>query len=208
MFYSHIDSALAEQGFFIVDNFLEDSAYRSLLAAAKKMDAAGLYKKAKIGRDLNASHQDAVRTDRICWLEDTSTDAAINAYFSKMQALANTLNQSLFLSLSQFEAHFAIYQPGTFYRKHVDQFANTQDRQISCVYYLNEDWQKSFSGELKLYNKQQQLIAEVAPEGNRFICFRSDLPHEVCETNVTRYSIAGWMKTGSDALAFTRALST
>ena len=44
---------------------------------------------------------------------------------------------------------------------------------------------------------QDELIQDITPCGNRFICFKSELPHEVCLTLQTRYSIAGWMKTRS-----------
>ena len=50
-------------------------------------------------------------------------------------------------------------------------------------------------GQLNLYNQQDELIRAVFPEGNRFICFNSELPHEVALTHQTRYSITGWMKT-------------
>lgn len=105
------------------------------------------------------------------------------------------LNHALYLSLHEFETHFAIYQPGSFYKKHVDQFQSTKNRKISCVYYLNEQWQPSFGGKLNLYSPQDELLSEVIPLGNRLICFNSELPHEVELTHCTRYSIAGWMKT-------------
>jgi SM-20-related protein len=87
--------------------------------------------------------------------------------------------------------------PNGFYKKHVDQFATTKDRRISCVYYLNENWQPDFGGELTLYNTQDELLTHVQPLGNRFVCFNSDMPHEVCTAYQTRYSIAAWLKVRS-----------
>ena len=121
-------------------------------------------------------------------------DNAVNTYLSEIKKLSETLNQSLFLGLVDYEAHFSIYQPNNFYKKHVDQFATTQDRRISCVYYLNDEWREAFGGELKLYNKTDQLLANIMPIGNRFVCFNSDIPHEVCTAHQTRYSIAAWLK--------------
>ncbi|MBI2785834.1 MAG: 2OG-Fe(II) oxygenase, partial [Legionella longbeachae] len=81
-----------------------------------------------------------------------------------------------------------------------DQFASQKTRKISCVYYLNSNWQLEFGGELKIYDEEGQLLQNVLPIENRFICFSSELPHEVCLTHQPRYSITGWMKTRSLSL--------
>jgi SM-20-related protein len=97
--------------------------------------------------------------------------------------------------------HFAVYAPGSFYKRHVDQFATTKTRKISCVYYLNEKWLEEYQGELTLYDKENNLLQNVLPIGNRLICFNSELPHEVNPTLQTRYSITTWMKTRNDNLS-------
>lgn len=132
----------------------------------------------------------------IYWIDDgESTPILLQVYLSKTQQVAQLLNQSLFLGLFEFKTHFAIYQPGTYYKKHIDEFATTKDRKISFVYYLNQNWTDEMGGQLNLYNQQDELIRAVFPEGNRFICFNSELPHEAALTHQTRYSITGWMKT-------------
>ncbi|WP_347252006.1 2OG-Fe(II) oxygenase [Legionella sp.] len=197
-----LENNIYNQGFHIIDNFLEPQHYALLRTKAELMDSQGQFKSAKIGHRLEAMPNADIRRDKIYWLNDDATDSAISTYFSKIQWIAKTLNQTLFLGLVDFETHFAIYQPGSFYRKHVDQFTSTQERRISCVYYLNENWQEDYAGQLNLYSKDNQLITSVLPLGNRFICFSSDLPHEVCETTQTRYSIAGWLKTRSMSVVF------
>jgi SM-20-related protein len=192
-----IADEIYSKGFYIIDNFLEQATYQKLRETAELMNSKGYFKAAKIGNQLNTTHHSDIRNDRICWLDEERANEALNLYFLKVRALAKVLNQSLFLGLVDFESHFSIYQPGSFYKIHVDQFITTQERRISCVYYLNENWQEAFAGQLKLYDSDKQLLAAVLPEANRFICFSSDLPHEVCETHETRYSIAGWMKTRS-----------
>lgn len=190
-----IDDKLHDHGFAIIDNFLAQKDYESLTATAKSMHENGQFRSAKIGHQLDAKQNSTIRKDKLCWLEENSKNSAIEAYTKKMHAISEHLNRSLFLGLNEFEAHFAIYPPGAFYKKHIDQFNSTKTRRISCVYYLNENWQNDFGGELKLYSQDDRLLATVLPEANRFICFNSDLPHEVCETKRTRYSIAAWMKT-------------
>lgn len=192
-----IEEEICDKGFCIVDNFLCQDDYLRLVSTAKGLYCKGQFRSAKIGQLFDAGHHSTIRNDQICWLEEECSDQAMKRYFSKIHALTKLLNQSLFLSLTSFETHFAIYQPGSFYRKHIDQFAKNKERQISCVYYLNESWQDDYAGQLKLYDHHDQLLANVLPQGNRFICFKSDLPHEVCETKEIRYSIAGWLKTRS-----------
>ena len=192
-----IAEEIYNKGFHIIDNFLDETSFANLRETAEQRLSGGDFRQAKVGKQSGAAHHFDIRKDSICWLDEDENDAALCVYFSKIRELAQTLNRALFLGLVDFETHFAVYQPGSFYKKHVDQFTNTQNRRISCVYYLNAHWQESFAGQLKLYDCEDQLLAQVLPEANRFICFRSELPHEVSETLNTRYSIAGWMKTRS-----------
>ncbi len=177
-------------GFHIMDNFLAEQDYRALLNHIQKQDSLGILSPAKIGK--NAQLQTAIRGDKIHWLEQNNR--VFNAYFLIIEQLRLSLNKALFLGLTEFETHTAIYESGAFYKKHVDQFATTQTRRISCVYYLNQNWQPEHGGELVLYNKDHEMIQCIQPIKNRFACFMSDLPHEVSITTQKRYSITGWLK--------------
>ncbi|MCW8409564.1 2OG-Fe(II) oxygenase [Legionella sp. PATHC035] len=191
---------LCTQGFYIIEGFLEANQCRSLRQIAQELYEQGLFRGAKIGRRLDSHHNEIIRADEIFWLDEYEGNPTIQIFLKQMQHLAQILNQSLFLGLHEFETHFAAYQPGTFYKKHVDQFATQKTRKISCVYYLNDNWQPEYGGELKLYNTEDQLLKKVLPSENRLICFNSELPHEVCVTHQPRYSITGWMKTQSSCL--------
>ncbi|MGL6028883.1 MAG: 2OG-Fe(II) oxygenase [Legionella sp.] len=186
---------LCTKGFYICDEFLQPADYQALRLQAEDLYAKGLFRSARIGRNLHNQRNEQIRSDEICWLEEDTGNQALAAYLEQTTLIATQLNQELFLSLAEFETHFALYQPGTFYKKHLDQFAATKTRKISCVYYLNDDWQASWGGQLILYNREDEVLAEVNPQGNRFICFNSELPHEVKQTNSARYSLTGWMKT-------------
>ncbi len=186
---------LYSQGFHIIDDFLDESIFHSLRELAETSFNKDKFQDARIGSGSRSSHHSEIRNDKILWLDEQNAEEPLSQYFCKINSLRQILNQSLFLGLADFETHFARYQPGSFYKKHVDQFAHSKDRRISCVYYLNNLWQKSFGGELNLYDCQNNLLASVLPQANRFICFSSDLPHEVSITQEIRYSLAGWMKT-------------
>ena len=192
--HTQLADDLCSTGFHIIDNFLQPTSYHALREALETTYQQGSFKPAKIGQKQEKADNTAIRGDQIFWLDKPSSNHAINEFFTHIDMLCATLNHSLFLGLIDYEAHFAIYQPNNFYKKHIDQFSTKKDRRISCVYYLNDDWQPAFGGELNLYDPQDQLLSSIMPIANRFVCFNSDLPHEVCTAYQTRYSIATWLK--------------
>jgi len=182
---------LEGQGFSIQDNFLPRELYQNLLA---DIDHAKLIP-ARIGKGNLPNVNESIRSDKIAWLEQNTLTSAEESYLKTMEDLRLAINQTLFLGLFDFEAHYAVYAPGSFYQKHVDQFRQNTTRQISVIYYLNDDWQSSAGGELKLYDSQDNLLQTIAPMGNRLVCFLSDsFPHEVCVTQQIRKSITGWFR--------------
>lgn len=206
MNYESLLQNLCTQGFHIIEGLLDPLECQSLRSQAQKMYDQGLFRGAKIGLQLESHKNESIRKDEIFWLEGNETQPAIKAFLNQIHQLAQIINQSLFLSVQEFETHFALYQPGAYYKKHRDQFANKKNRKISFVYYLNKDWHSDFGGELKLYNKEDELIQAVLPEENRFICFNSELVHEVCLTHQPRYSITGWMKTRPNTQAISKSI--
>lgn len=187
------------QGYCIVDNYLDISCLNGLQAHVHSLYNNGSLSQSKIGRQQNSTLNAKIRNDEIFWLEENSANDNVSSYFAALNDLKLHLNQTLFLGLMRYEAHFAAYQPGSFYKKHVDQFKSNQDRKISCVYYLNTEWEPEFGGELILYDQEDVVLERILPTANRLVCFTSDMPHEVLTTRQhTRYSIAGWFKTRPD----------
>jgi SM-20-related protein len=185
---------LCTRGFHIIDLFLTPEQAQTLKHLAEERYEQGLFQRAKIGLKTKLHKNDAIRTDDILWLENEH-NPVLHMFLEKIQQLISLLNHALFLSISEFEVHFAYYQPGSFYKKHVDQFIQQKNRKISFVYYLNKDWKDTYGGALVLYDKEGQVLQQVMPLENRFICFNSELPHEVLVTHQYRYSITGWLKT-------------
>lgn len=185
---------LCEQGYHLIDHFLPDQqmiALRNLILTLQEQDRL---QPAQIGRLANKQQEIRIRNDHICWLDHAAEELAVQNYLATIEILRQQLNQALYLSLIEFEAHFAVYSPGNFYKKHVDQFQTTQARKISCVYYLNEAWTEEDGGLLTLYSHDDHLLQQIMPIANRFVCFMSELPHEVSAANRVRYSITGWLK--------------
>lgn len=190
----NIEDAIYNQGYHIIDDFLEEHYHKRLQNIIKTFDEEGLLKQAKIGHLKGHMQNLMIRRDKIHWIDEWHEDEAIQVYIHRLNGLSKLLNESLFLGLHDFEAHFAIYKAGDFYKKHVDQLHNTSERRISCVYYLNDQWNDLYGGELKLYHTNGHALATIMPESNRFVCFKSELPHEVAVTSHPRYSIAAWLK--------------
>lgn len=186
---------LCEQHFAIIDNFLLPSEFQALIELATAYYTDGQFKQARIGSGDETQRIENIRRDEICWLPPNHEHPAILPYYAAIQCLIKTLNENLYIGLYDFETHFAIYQPGDFYTKHVDQFKGANTRQISCVYYLNTHWVPAHGGELQLYTPENNQLAIISPLSNRFVCFRSHLPHEVYTTHQTRLTLTSWLKT-------------
>jgi Rps23 Pro-64 3,4-dihydroxylase Tpa1-like proline 4-hydroxylase len=52
------------------------------------------------------------------------------------------LNATCYTGITDYEFHYTLYEKGSFYKKHFDQFRNNDSRQYSMIMYLNTNWQK------------------------------------------------------------------
>lgn len=189
---------LAHQGFTVIDNYLPPELVQALRLQALRLRDKGIMHQASIGRDENNQIISEVRGDSIYWLDDSGQSPEQNTYIACMQALQEQLNRQFFLGLFEFECHFAVYDPGAVYLKHLDQFKGQQERQISAVLYLNEEWQQADGGELRLYldDGKTPAYTDIAPLGGRLALFLSGrFYHEVLPARRTRISLTGWFRT-------------
>ena len=188
--YSKITDALVEDGYIIVKNALDDELSSSLhVEACSEKD----FKRAGISGKSDLHVDNDRRRDKIHWL--SSTCRAQNEFLEFTEGLKEYLNRELYLGLTYYESHFAIYDEGDFYETHLDCFKNSKNRVVTTVYYLNEDWEKDDGGELVVYDEDNSFLAKVAPQANTLIVFMSEkFPHEVLPTCKKRYSIAGWYR--------------
>lgn len=113
---------LSEHGWMTLDvaSALGLPLLASLASEVSLLDRSDAMKKAGIGRGTDLTRDRSVRRDRIAWLQGiTAPQAALFDFFETIRA---GLNQRLFLGLKRFEAHYATYQAGDFYKKHLDGF--------------------------------------------------------------------------------------
>ena len=158
------------------------------LYADKQMLAAG------IGNNTALQHDKLIRSDRIYWLDRSHDNPSEIAFFELMDSFVSYLNSTCYTGITGYEFHYALYEKGSFYKKHLDQFKNNKSRAFSMIMYLNVDWQEKDGGELCIYHSDHQQL--IAPINGTCVFFKSsELEHEVLMTHQPRLSITGWLKT-------------
>jgi len=188
---------LCENGWisFDITPWLGPELLRALQQEIIVLDQSDALKIAGIGRGSAAVQDRSVRRDKIAWLQGSTPSQA--ALFDFLDNLRTGLNQRLFLGLKRFEAHYATYHCGDFYKPHVDSFQGRASRIVSLVLYLNDDWQSTDGGALRIYSRGSEGDAGglVLPEAGRVALFMSEeIRHEVLEAHRTRYSLACWFR--------------
>jgi SM-20-related protein len=182
---------LAEKDIVIVDDFITEDLYKTIMSFFIAMEESEHLKKAGIGASQDYQIQKEVRGDLIYWL-DPEKDYQLTPFFALIDELRKKLGMYCFISLAGSEFHLAKYPTGSKYERHIDQFNNSSNRQITVLIYLNKDWKKGNGGELKVYKKEGDYLVE--PIAKRLLMFKSDIiEHEVLPTNVPRYSLSGWL---------------
>lgn len=196
--FSQIIDDIAERGWSVQPHFFEDDYLKSLSEEVRVFWREGGFREARIGTKIAQQIRPEIRSDFIYWLEPENLTDLQRIYWDRIDNLRLSLNRELYLGLQSFEAHFAVYPPGSFYKKHIDQFRSVQYRLISCILYLNFSWKESDGGQLRIYldSKDESVgYTEVYPEAGTFVCFRSDtVYHEVLPGSRERFSLTGWLR--------------
>jgi SM-20-related protein len=191
--FDSIADNLAEHGYAIEDQFLSQKEIEAILKLEDIRNATDVFKKAGIGKQNTLQVNESIRGDYIQWIDKKDSPAAIKAYLKKLEQLIQFLNQTLFLSLKDFEVHMTVYPVGSFYKRHLDQFKKDDHRKLSVICYLNQHWEEEHGGQLRMHLKNDNTI-DVLPTAGRLVCFRSDqIEHEVLPATRARLSLTGWI---------------
>ena len=187
-------AAIAAEGLAIEPGFLPPASVASLAAEARRLDAAGRFRAAGIGRGERRVERGDIRGDRILWLDEGTHVAAERAALDLFEKLRLALNRELFLGLFSFEGHYALYPPGARYRRHRDRFRDDDARVLSCALYLNAAWREADGGALRIY-LQGGATRDVPPLGGTLACFLADrYEHEVLPAMRERLALTGWFR--------------
>lgn len=192
IFNTLIDSFI-ENKVGIAENFLS-----KILALHLKENLTNLYKEKQMesagtGENTEAVHNKLFRSDIIYWLDRKHNDIYENSFFNLMDNFIEHLNSTCYTGITGYEFHYTLYETGSFYKKHLDQFRNNDSRKYSMVMYLNDEWKEKDGGELCIHFRDG--IKNISPVNGKSVFFKSDeLEHEVLITNKPRMSITGWLK--------------
>ncbi|WP_111656295.1 2OG-Fe(II) oxygenase [Isoalcanivorax indicus] len=188
-------AGLAGNGYAAIPAFLPPVLVRALRREALLRDRRGEFVEAAIGGPGERQRDASIRGDRTCWLNGTTGPQ--QRLLSLLEDLRVQINRELFLGLFDLEAHFALYPPGGFYRRHLDAFKGNNARVVSMVLYLNTGWTPEDGGQLRLWpDPETRLhVLDVAPRAGTLVCFLSErIPHEVLPARHDRLSIACWFR--------------
>lgn len=183
---------LGEKGYAWIDNFLPESQYLEIKSYIHQLYDEQKMRTGAVGKDADEKILKEVRGDLIKWV-DFNLPGSVNKYFlPQLNSLIKFIRRECYIGVNDFECHFTLYPKGSFYKKHIDCFKGNNNRLISFVFYLNENWISEQGGQLRVYDKD--VIVDVDPTGGRLVLFLSEeIEHEVLPTFKERLSITGWM---------------
>lgn len=191
--FEQIIADLLENDFAVIECLFDCVSLQNLKEALLTKIAFGKLQQAGIGNRVNFAVNNPVRSDKILWLENDSEEIGEKYFLAETQLFCDYLNETCFLSIRTQEFHYASYQIGAFYKRHLDRFKNDDSRKFSIIVYLNEDWLAENGGELVLY--LENGTKKIQPIFGRTVIFKSDLlEHEVLPSTRERLSITGWLK--------------
>ena len=187
-----IDSFL-ENNVGVAEHFISDSLASRLRENLQLLYKENHLKEASIGNGAAAVKNKLVRSDKIYWLDRQHNDVVENDFFDLLDLFVNRLNSTCYTGITGYEFHYTLYEAGSYYKRHLDQFRNNDSRKYSMIFYLNEGWVQNDGGELCIHHPENR--EHIAPENGKGVFFKSnEMEHEVLLTNKPRMSITGWLK--------------
>ena len=193
--FEQLITGLINNSYGCCDDFTTKSTSTGLRNNLNRHNKDGELHQSGISNNDDLQTNQEIRGDKIKWLANNSEDEFEAIIQLKMGNFIEHLNKTCYTSISEFESHYASYEQASFYKRHIDQFKNDNQRKFSVILYLNDDWTTKDGGLLSLYPKDAEQI-DIAPMEGRMVFFRSDeMEHEVHPSFTRRRnSIAGWMK--------------
>lgn len=177
----------------IADNFLSAALAKHLRENLAALYKNNLLQPAGTGSGTKPNQNSLVRSDIIYWLDRSHNDVHENNFLDLIDGFIVYLNENCYTGITGYEFHYTLYQEGSFYKKHVDQFQDNDSRKYSMIMYLNENWVKEDGGELQVHFADR--TENIEPVNRKGVFFKSsELSHEVLINNKARMSITGWLK--------------
>lgn len=175
-------------------NFLSNKLAIDLRKRLSDLNASKQLILAGTGNNTILKHDRSIRNDAIYWLDKKHKNASENQFFREMDRFVSYLNSTCYTGIIGYEFHFAFYDAGSFYKRHLDQFKDNSHRAFSMIIYLNENWKDGDGGELCVHHEDHSEM--ISPLNRKSVFFKSSkLEHEVMLSHQPRMSVTGWFKT-------------
>lgn len=194
----YITKWMQTYGICVLDRFLSEDEGLKILEEIKTLYNKGKFKAGQLVKGRGGGSSKEIRGDLIMWTDGTEPDCvSIGNLISKMDSIVMGCQgkSSEFTISGRTKAMLACYPGnGTQYVKHVDN-PSCDGRRITCIYYLNKNWDSQINGGLlRIYPEGQDIVANIEPLFNRLLLFWSDRrnPHEVFPAYATRYAVTVW----------------
>ena len=191
--FEAIIDGIVDHNYAVVEGLFEQEVLSGLKQELLRLLEEEEFKRAGIGNQFNLTEEKAIRSDKIHWIENGSEQPSESAFVDRVGQFSNYLNRTCYTGIHDWEFHYACFEKGNFYKRHLDRFKNDESRKFSVVTYLNDDWKEEDGGTLVLYLPPGDV--KIAPRWGTTVIFKSDLiEHEVLPANRNRYSVTGWLK--------------
>ncbi len=178
----------------ISDNFLSRKLTQHLKINLLALNAQKLLVDAGTGHAKKLHYNNQIRSDSIYWLDRKHKNQYENTFLDIIEGFIIYLNKTCYAGIKEYEFHYSLYEPGSFYTLHRDQFNDNNTRKYSMIFYLNTNWRECDGGHLLV--EQTAGSQKIAPTSGKTVFFKSDeMLHEVQITHARRLSVAGWLKT-------------
>ncbi|KAL3671427.1 hypothetical protein V7S43_003351 [Phytophthora oleae] len=206
-------------GFVVKEDFLGRQNALAVRDALTQLAENEPFHDAKVGAGDNLRNDRAVRGDKIHWIRtpndlDIASDTVSPAILHlrrQVESLVYGLKKvSPELDLRNIvSTQFAVFpRDGARFVKHFDTYSNAQRdergmtkdglvRLVTCVYYLNDQWEPEHGGHLRVHLKDSKILPasqwDVPPKLDTLMVFRSlDVEHEVLPTYRERKAVTIW----------------
>ncbi len=191
-FDSLIDSYL-NNNIGIDTGFLNESLSTGLQQNILQLQKDEMMTVAGIGNEQVKDVNQKMRGDKIYWMDKSHNNIYEQEFLQKVESFIDHLNSTCYTGINGYEFHYAVYEEGSCYKRHKDQFKNDSNRKYTLICYLNENWVEKDGGQLMVY--QNKTTQNILPHSKTAVFFKSDeMEHEVTIANRSRMSITGWLK--------------
>jgi SM-20-related protein len=173
--------------------FLNEALSKGLQQNIFQLQKDELMTAAGVGNEVVMDTNQKMRGDKIYWMDKSHPNVFEQEFILHVEDFIEYLNRTCYTGINGYEFHYAVYEEGSGYKRHKDQFKNDSNRKYSLIHYLNDDWVKEDGGHLLVY--QNEEVQSISPQSKTAVFFKSDeMEHEVSKSNRSRMSVTGWLK--------------